>query len=180
MNDFGSIRDAVSRVAPRYAIAKAAVFSLYASDQVHTGGDACLLLDVGCTFSRADAAQFRRFIAEDLGCTVDVVLRSALTAEDFARAETEARVVYENPDVTIASTPDTRAQATPRPRPSRPSASAHLRGVSAVFAEEGCTSCAFAIMEPYPHENRCARAHDIDMKELLHVRNLRIHPSDQR
>ena len=75
MNDFGSIRDAVSRVAPRYAIAKVAVFSLYASDQARTGGDACLLLDVGCTFSRADAAQFRRFIAEDLGCTVDVVLR---------------------------------------------------------------------------------------------------------
>ena len=113
MNDFGSIRDAVSRVAPRYAIAKVAVFSLYASDQARTGGDACLLLDVGCTFSRADAAQFRRFIAEDLGCTVDVVFRSALTAEDFARAETEARVVYENPDVTIASTPDTRAQAAP-------------------------------------------------------------------
>lgn len=111
MNDFGSIRDAVSRVAPRYAIAKVAVFSLYASDQARTGGDACLLLDVGCTFSRADAAQFRRFIAEDLGCTVDVVFRSALTAEDFARAETEARVVYENPDVTIASTPDARAQA---------------------------------------------------------------------
>lgn len=86
MNDFGSIRDAVSRVAPRYAIAKVAVFSLYASDQARTGGDACLLLDVGCTFSRADAAQFRRFIAEDLGCTVDVVFRSALTAEDFARA----------------------------------------------------------------------------------------------
>ena len=40
MNDFGSIRDAVSRVAPRYAIAKAAVFSLYASDQARTGGDA--------------------------------------------------------------------------------------------------------------------------------------------
>ena len=99
MNDFGSIRDAVSRVAPRYAIAKVAVFSLYASDQARTGGDACLLLDVGCTFSRADAAQFRRFIAEDLGCTVDVVFRSALTAEDFARAETEARVVYENPDI---------------------------------------------------------------------------------
>lgn len=35
-------------------------------------------------------------------------------------------------------------------------------------------------METYPHENRCAKAHDIDMKELLHVRNLRIHPSDQR
>ena len=35
-------------------------------------------------------------------------------------------------------------------------------------------------MEPYPHENRCARAHDIDMKELLHVRNLRIHTSDKR
>lgn len=120
MNDFGSIRDAVSRVAPRYAIAKAAVFSLYASDQARTGGDACLLLDVGCTFSRADAAQFRRFIAEDLGCTVDVVFRSALTAEDFARAETEARVVYENPDVTIASTPDTRAQATPPAAPKPP------------------------------------------------------------
>ena len=117
MNDFGSIRDAVSRVAPRYAIAKAAVFSLYASDQARTGGDACLLLDVGCTFSRADAAQFRRFIAEDLGCTVDVVFRSAHTAEDFARAETEARVVYENPDVTIASTPDTRAQAAPPAAP---------------------------------------------------------------
>ncbi len=120
MNDFGSIRDAVSRVAPRYAIAKAAVFSLYASDQARTGGDACLLLDVGCTFSRADAAQFRRFIAEDLGCTVDVVFRSALTAEDFARAETEARVVYENPDVTIASTPDVRAQATPPAAPKPP------------------------------------------------------------
>ena len=100
MNDFGSIRDAVSRVAPRYAIAKAAVFSLYASDQARTGGDACLLLDVGCTFSRADAAQFRRFIAEDLGCTVDVV--------------------YENPDVTIASTPDTRAQAAPPAAPKPP------------------------------------------------------------
>ena len=97
MNDFGSIRDAVSRVAPRYAIAKVAVFSLYASDQARTGGDACLLLDVGCTFSRADAAQFRRFIAEDLGCTVDVVLRSALTAEDFARAETEARAQAARP-----------------------------------------------------------------------------------
>ena len=60
MNDFGSIRDAVFRVAPRYAIAKVAVFSLYASDQARTGGDACLLLDVGCTFSRADAAKFRR------------------------------------------------------------------------------------------------------------------------
>ena len=120
MNDFGSIRDAVSRVAPRYAIAKAAVFSLYASDQARTGGDACLLLDVGCTFSRADAAQFRRFIAEDLGCTVDVVFRSALTAEDFARAETEARVVYENPDVVIASTPDTRAQAAPPAAPKPP------------------------------------------------------------
>lgn len=120
MNDFGSIRDAVSRVAPRYAIAKVAVFSLYASDQARTGGDACLLLDVGCTFSRADAAQFRRFIAEDLGCTVDVVFRSALTAEDFARAETEARVVYENPDVTIASTPDTRAQAAPPAAPKPP------------------------------------------------------------
>ena len=112
MNDFGSIRDAVSRVAPRYAIAKVAVFSLYASDQARTGGDACLL--------RADAAQFRRFIAEDLGCTVDVVLRSALTAEDFARAETEARVVYENPDVTIASTPDARAQAAPPAAPKPP------------------------------------------------------------
>ena len=120
MNDFGSIRDAVSRIAPRYAIAKAAVFSLYAPDQARTGGDACLLLDVGCTFSRADAAQFRRFIAEDLGCTVDVVFRSALTAEDFARAETEARVVYENPDVTIASTPDTRAQAAPPAAPKPP------------------------------------------------------------
>lgn len=120
MNDFGSIRDAVSRVAPRYAIAKVSVFSLFASDQARTGGDACLLLDVGCTFSRADAAQFRRFIAEDLGCTVDVVLRSALTAEDFARAETEARVVYENPDVTIASTPDTRAQAAPPAAPKPP------------------------------------------------------------
>ena len=120
MNDFGSIRDAVSRVAPRYAIAKVAVFSLYASDQARTGGDACLLLDVGCTFSRADAAQFRRFIAEDLGCTVDVVFRSALTAEDFARAETEARVVYENPDVVIASTPDTRAQAAPPAAPKPP------------------------------------------------------------
>ena len=106
--------------APRYAIAKVAVFSLYASDQARTGGDACLLLDVGCTFSRADAAQFRRFIAEDLGCTVDVVFRSALTAEDFARAETEARVVYENPDVTIASTPDTRAQAAPPAAPKPP------------------------------------------------------------
>ena len=148
MNDFGSIRDAVSRVAPRYAIAKAAVFSLYASDQARTGGDACRLLDVGCTSSRADAAQFRRFIAEDLGCTVDVVLRSALTAEDFARAETEARG-YENPDVTIASTPDTRAQAAPPAAPKPPVRCAHLRGVSAVFAEEGCTSCAFAIMEPY-------------------------------
>ena len=114
MNDFGSIRDAVSRVAPRYAIAKVAVFSLYASDQARTGGDACLLLDVGCTFSRADAAQFRRFIAEDLGCTVDVVLRSALTAEDFARE------VYENPDVTIASTPDARAQAAPPAAPKPP------------------------------------------------------------
>ena len=120
MNDFGSIRDAVFRVAPRYAIAKVAVFSLYASDQARTGGDACLLLDVGCTFSRADAAKFRRFIAEDLGCTVDVVFRSALTAEDFARAETEARVVYENPDVTIASTPDTRAQAAPPAAPKPP------------------------------------------------------------
>ena len=37
MNDFGSIRDAVSRVAPRYTIAKVAVFSLYASDQARTG-----------------------------------------------------------------------------------------------------------------------------------------------
>ena len=120
MNDFGSIRDAVSRVAPRYAIAKAAVFSLYAPDQARSGGDACLLLDVGYTFSRADAAQFRRFVAEDLGCTVDVVFRSALTAEDFARAETEARVVYENPDVTIAPTPDTRSQATPPAAPKPP------------------------------------------------------------
>ena len=59
-------------------------------------------------------------IAEDLGCTVDVVFRSALTAEDFARAETEARVVYENPDVTIASTPDTRAQAAPPAAPKPP------------------------------------------------------------
>ena len=61
-----------------------------------------------------------RFIAEDLGCTVDVVLRSALTAEDFARAETEARVVYENPDVTIASTPDMHAQAVPPAAPKPP------------------------------------------------------------
>lgn len=120
MNDFGSIRDAVSRVAPRYAIAKVAVFSLYASDQARTAGTPafCSTSDARsrAPTPRSSAASSPRTSA----AWSDVVFRSALTAEDFARAETEARVVYENPDVTIASTPDTRAQATPPAAPKPP------------------------------------------------------------
>ena len=117
MNDFGSIRTAVSAVAPRYAIARASMFDLYESDESRISGSACLLLDVGCTFSRADAAQFRRFIAEELGCTVDVVLRSALAADDIARAEEEARIVYENPEVVVALAPSVGAASAPQVAP---------------------------------------------------------------
>ncbi len=117
MNDFGSIRTAVSAVAPRYAIARASMFDLYENDESRISGSACLLLDVGCTFSRADAAQFRRFIAEELGCTVDVVLRSALAADDIARAEEEARIVYENPEVVVAFAPSVGAASAPQVAP---------------------------------------------------------------
>ena len=122
MNDFGSIRTAVSAVAPRYAIARVSMFDLYENDESHISGSACLLLDVGCTFSRADAAQFRRFIAEELGCTVDVVLRSALAADDVARAEEEARLVYENPEVVVAFAPTSEptAPTTPPQAPKPP------------------------------------------------------------
>lgn len=120
MNDFGSIRTAVSAVAPRYAIARASMFDLYENDESRISGNACLLLDVGITFSRADAAQFRRFIAEELGCTVDVVLRSALAAEDAARAEEEARIVYENPEISLVQTPAPAAKAAPPAAPKAP------------------------------------------------------------
>ena len=128
MNDFGSIRTAVSAVAPRYAIARASMFDLYENDESRISGNACLLLDVVCTFSRADAAQFRRFIAEELGCTVDVVLRSALAADDSARAEEEARLVYENPEVEPAFTPSIGAATAPRVTP--PAAPAAPQGAN--------------------------------------------------
>ena len=120
MNDFGSIRTAVEAVAPRYAIARASMFDLYENDESRISGNACLLLDVGITFSRADAAQFRRFIAEELGCTVDVVLRSALASDDAVRAEEEARIVYENPKVVLAKASAPAAQTTPPAAPKAP------------------------------------------------------------
>lgn len=120
MNDFGSIRTAVAAVAPRYAIARASMFDLYEADESRISGSACLLLDVGITFSRADAAQFRRFVAEELGCTVDVVLRSALAAGDAARAETEARLVYENPEVVMVEANAPAAPAAPPCAPKPP------------------------------------------------------------
>lgn len=120
MNDFGSVRTAVSAVAPRYAIARAAMFDFYENDESRISASACLLLDVGCTFSRADAAQFRRFVAEELGCTVDVVLRSALSGEDAKRAQAEARIVYENPDVALAAADTANPAAPAAPAPPAP------------------------------------------------------------
>ena len=104
------------------------MFDLYENNESRIRGNACLLLDVGCTFSRADAAQFRRFIAEELGCTVDVVLRSALAADDIARAEEEARLVYENPEVEPAFTPSIGAATAPRVTP--PAAPAAPQGAN--------------------------------------------------